>query len=89
MPDCFLSPVVIVLVFDVDAMHSLRVIDVQHPRLYNMVNGRSTKPCSGKTYTEEALNLGKWTVGLDKILNEMPTVVVEDLEHAPCRRNSP
>ena len=38
IPDCFFSSVVVVLVLDVDAMHGLRVVNVQHPRLQNMVN---------------------------------------------------
>ena len=40
LPADFLPPIVTVLVLDVDTVHRLRVVDVQHPRLKYTVSSR-------------------------------------------------
>ena len=88
IPNRFLSPVVVVLVLDIDAIHCLRVIDVQHPRLYNSRNVNPRSSSSERAYTKEPMALGERTIGLNEVIDEFPTVMVEDLEHVPCRHRA-
>ena len=86
LPDRWNTFEVRVLILHEDAMQSLRVVHVQHFGLKQCsgCQTRTTTRLRLYTYPEEAMDARDRTVSIGKILNVVPSIVVDHLQDTPC-----